>query len=92
MHPYFRKESKRLNEETVMETELFIPAIFIILAVLLMGLLPIFLKELESERQKQRDTSREGRLSWLESCYEPCVKDPDESSDSCVLKCNRAFL
>jgi hypothetical protein len=36
------------------------------------------------------DSSKEhptGSMSWFESCYEPCMKDPRQSSDSCIMMC-----
>jgi len=26
-------------------------------------------------------------MSWFESCYEPCMRDPGQTSDSCVMMC-----
>ena len=75
-----------------METELFIPAIFVILAVSLMGLLPILMKALGSEQEESGNTSKNPRLSWYDSCYQPCLHEPGESSDTCLLRCNRGFL
>ncbi len=71
-----------------MVTELFIAAVIIVLAVLLVELLLIVIKEVKSEPEKPGNTSKDRRVSWWSSCYEPCIKDPDNSSDSCVMRCN----
>ncbi len=26
-------------------------------------------------------------MSWFESCYEPCMSDPERSSDLCIMMC-----
>jgi hypothetical protein len=75
-----------------MATELFAAALFIALAVLFVQLLLIVMKAVKSESEHQRNTPKARRVSWYESCYEPCMKDPDQSSDSCVMRCSRGFL
>ena len=63
-----------------MATELFIAALIMVPAVLLVELLLIVIKAVKIEPGKPGNTSKDRRVSWWSSCYEPCIKDPDNSA------------
>jgi hypothetical protein len=29
----------------------------------------------------------QGSMLWFRDCYEPCMRDPEQSSDTCVMMC-----
>jgi hypothetical protein len=71
-----------------MATGIFIAAVIFVLAVLLVELLLIVIKAVRSEPEKPGNTLKDRRVSWYSSCHEPCMKDPNQSSDSCVMRCH----
>lgn len=77
-----------LTEETIMTMELFVAAGIIVLAVLVAKPLLIMIKGLKSEPDKRVHPVKDRWISWYYSCYQPCMKDPEESSDSCVMRCH----
>jgi hypothetical protein len=75
-----------------MSAELLFAAIIIGLGVLFVALLPLVTRAVTSEPEKPGNAPKEPQKSWFTECYEPCMEDPDQSSDSCVMRCNLGFM
>jgi hypothetical protein len=71
-----------------MTTELFSSVIVIAIGVFMLGLLIIWVRATDSSPGKTRTVPKDRWISWYSSCYQPCMKDPDASPDSCAIKCS----
>ncbi len=71
-----------------MATVLFSPGIIVAIAILVLPFVLIGSKVLNSVFGKSGSAPKDRRVSWYGSCYEPCMKKLEQSSDSCVMRCS----
>jgi hypothetical protein len=69
-----------------MITELILATVIIALSGLFLWIL-LALGGAFNSSKKSANGHPTGSMSWFESCYEPCMKDPRHSSDSCIMMC-----
>jgi hypothetical protein len=75
-------------EETSMVTELIFVALIIALSALILWALLFRISEGSTRNagEPPKEPIR-GTMSWFKDCYEPCMGDPEQTSDSCVMMC-----
>jgi hypothetical protein len=71
-----------------MVTEILSSVIILAIGVLILGLLFIGIRAIISASGESGSAPKDRWISWYSSCYQPCLKDLGQTSDSCVMRCS----